>query len=130
LRFFRRKQTFANHGCDERVIVRQLTDLVITHEVDPRITDVREPPFAFAKCERRCRGAHAAEVGVRLCFRKDAGVRACERVAKCRSDVVTFACEVLRLDRFCSEPRCSRAAAMATHAVGYDKEPATGLART
>ena len=84
--------------------------------------------WLFAHDERRGGRPHAAQIGIRLRLGEDPRVRARERVAQRRGDVVGLAAEVLRLDRLAGEARCGCAAAMSAHAVGDDEQPSAGMA--
>src|SRR5258708_3199501 len=118
-----RQQPLAHHGGDERVVLRELANLIAAHHVDSGVADVPPPGVAVADHQRRRRRAHAAQIGIGLSLMEDARVGARERVAERHGDVIALAAEVLGLYGLAGDSGCRGAATVAAHAVGYDQQP-------
>src|SRR4051794_36116168 len=110
------------------MVLGDLPDVVVAHEVDARVADVREPRLVVLHDEGGRGRSHPAQIRIRLRLGEYPRVRARERLAQRLGDVVRLTAEVLRLDGLAGETRGSGSAAMTAHSVGDDEKASAGMA--
>ncbi|SHV24351.1 Uncharacterised protein [Mycobacteroides abscessus subsp. abscessus] len=127
VRLFGRDAAVVDQGLDEGVVLGDLGQLAVAHQVAAGVTDVHHAQPRPGEQDGAQRGAHALELGVGLDVRRDGGVAVVDGVVQLGQQIAAGFVVVEVRQRGDHQLRGDLARGVAAHAVRQGQEAGPGV---